>query len=220
MNTTVIGGIIAVIVLIAIIWYITVGNTLIRLRNYKDEAWSGMDVQLKRRHDLVTNLVNAVKGRMLHENDLLTQIANLRSQASSVRGIQQTAVAESQLSDCIGKLFAIMENYPELKTNQNVLQLQESLTELEDDLQKARRYYNGCVREFNNKIEMFPSSIVAGTRGYKKAEFFELEKANQQAAPVVDFFKPNRKCQFCNSAIADNQTTCPNCGAKLTANGQ
>lgn len=214
MNTATIGGIAAAIFIILLIWYVIVGNNLIRLRNFKDEAWSGMDVQLKRRHDLVTNLVNSVKGYMLHEKDLLTEIAALRSQASSVRGIQQTAVTESLLSGRLNKLFAVMENYLDIKTNQNVLQLQKALVELEDDLQKARRYYNGCVREFNNKIEMFPSSIVASTKRYTKAEFFELTNSPEQAAPVVNFFKASRKCPFCNSDVADNLTTCPSCGAK------
>ena len=220
MNTATIGGIAAVIFIILIIWYVIVGNSLIRLRNFKDEAWSGMDVQLKRRHDLVTNLVNSVKGYMLHEKDLLTEIAFLRSQASSVRGIQQAAATESQLSGKLGRLFAVMENYADLKSNQNVLQLQKALVELEDDLQKARRYYNGCVREFNNKIEMFPSSIVASTKRYTKAEFFELTGSAEQAAPVVNFFKASQKCRFCNSPVPDNMMVCPNCGAKQMVDTQ
>ncbi len=214
MNTTAIGGVIAVVLIILIIWYVIVGNSLIRLRNFKDEAWSGIDVQLKRRHDLVNNLVNSVKGYMMHEKEILTEIAAYRAQASSAQGIRQTAALESQLSGSLGRLFAVMENYPDLKANQNVLKLQDSLVELEDDLQKARRYYNGCVREFNNKIEMFPSSIVASTKRYAKAEFFELTGSTEQAAPVVNFFKPSQKCRFCDSAVPDNMTICPSCGAK------
>ncbi len=214
MNTTAIGGAVAIILILCIIWYVVVGNSLIRLRNFKDEAWSGIDVQLKRRHDLVGNLVNAIKGYMVHEKDLLTEIAAFRSQASSVRGVQQTAAAESQLSGALGKLYAVMENYPDLKSNQNVMQLQNTLTELEDALQKARRYYNGCVREFNNKVEMFPSSIVASTKRYTKADFFELSNAAEQAAPIVNFFKANQKCPYCNSAVPDHMATCPTCGAK------
>ena len=220
MNTAAIGGIAAVILIILVIWYVVVGNSLIRLRNFKDEAWSGIDVQLKWRHDLVSNLVNSVKGYMLHEKGILAEITAIHMQALSAQGVRQTAASESQLSGSLGRLFAMMENYPDLKANQNVLKLQEALTELEDDLQKARRYYNGCVREFNNKIEMFPSSIVASTKRYTKAEFFELTGSADQAAPVVNFFKPSQKCRFCGSAVPDNMTICPSCGAKQMVDTQ
>ncbi|MGN0917706.1 MAG: LemA family protein [Oxalobacter sp.] len=220
MNTTVIGGVITAVLLFFIIWYILIGNSLVRLRNFKDEAWSGIDVQLKRRHDLIGSLVNSVKGTMLHEKELLTEITAFRSQASGIQNVSQTAAVESHISEAISKLFAMMENYPELKSNQTVLKLQDSLFELEDDLQKARRYYNGCVREFNNKIEMFPSSIVANTKRFTKADFFELTDMSEREVPAINFWKASQKCPFCNSNVPDNLATCPRCGAKQMLGNQ
>ncbi len=209
----VISGAIAVVVVIFLIWYAIVGNGLIRLRNYKEEAWSGIDVQLKRRHDLIGNLVNAVKGSMLHEKDMISELSSLYTQARMARGIQQTAFLESQLSSSLNKLLAAIGKDPELRGNSNVLQLQDNLSELEDDLQKARRYYNGCVREYNNKIEMFPSSIVAQTKHYEKADFFELTEGGAIEAPQVNFWK-TKKCPFCGADVQEHFTTCPSCGAK------
>lgn len=209
----VIGGVIAAVLILFLIWYVIVGNNLIKYRNYKEEAWSGIDVQLKRRHDLIGNLVNAIKGSMLHEKDMIAEISNLFSQARMASGVQQKAFFESQLSGSLNRLLDAIGKDPALRGNSNILQLQDNLSELEDDLQKARRYYNGCVREYNNKIEMFPSSIVAQTKHYQKADFFELTEAGATSAPDVNFWK-TKKCPFCGADVQEHLTTCPSCGAK------
>ena len=183
----IIAGIILVLALGILFWGIGVYNGLIRLRNTKDEGWSGIDVQLKRRHDLVGNLVNTVKGYMAHEKDVLEEIAKMRSVAQNAAGVAQAAQAEGQLSQALGRLFAVMENYPQLRANENVMQLQNTLTSLEDEIQLARRYYNGTVREYNTRTEVFPASIVARQYGFQKAEFFELDSVAEREVPQVSF---------------------------------
>ena len=183
----IIAGIVLAAVLLIVVWGIGVYNGLIRLRNMKDEGWSGIDVQLKRRHDLVGNLVNSVKGYMAHEKDVLEEIARMRSVAQNAAGVAQSAQAEGQLSQALGRLFAVMENYPQLRANENVMQLQNTLTSLEDEIQLARRYYNGTVREYNTRTEVFPSSIIARQYGFTKAEFFELDNVAEREVPQVSF---------------------------------
>ena len=183
----IIAGIVLVLALGIVVWGIGVYNGLIRLRNTKDEGWSGIDVQLKRRHDLVGNLVNTVKGYMAHEKDVLEEIAKMRSMAQNAAGVAQAAQAEGQLSQALGRLFAVMENYPQLRANENVMQLQNTLTALEDEIQLARRYYNGTVREYNTRTEVFPASIVARQYGFQKAEFFELDNVAEREVPKVSF---------------------------------
>ena len=183
----IIAGIVLALVLVLVFWGIGVYNGLIRLRNMKDEGWSGIDVQLKRRHDLVGNLVNTVKGYMAHEKDVLEEIAKMRSVAQNAAGVAQAAQAEGQLSQALGRLFAVMENYPQLRANENVMQLQNTLTSLEDEIQLARRYYNGTVREYNTRTEVFPASIVARQYGFQKAEFFELDSVAEREVPQVTF---------------------------------
>ena len=183
----IIAGIVLALVLVVVFWGIGVYNGLIRLRNMKDEGWSGIDVQLKRRHDLVGNLVNTVKGYMAHEKDVLEEIAKMRSVAQNASGVAQAAQAEGQLSQALGRLFAVMENYPQLRANENVMQLQNTLTALEDEIQLARRYYNGTVREYNTRTEVFPSSIIARQYGFTKAEFFELDNVAEREVPQVSF---------------------------------
>jgi len=178
--------ILAVAAVIAL-WAIGVYNGLVRLRNMKDEGWSGIDVQLKRRHDLVGNLVNTVKGYMAHEKSTLEELARARSAAQNASGVAQAAQAEGMLSQAMGRLFAVMENYPELRASENVTQLQNTLTSLEDEIQMARRYYNGTVRDFNTRIEVFPACLVARQFGFTKADFFELENAAEREAPQVVF---------------------------------
>lgn len=183
----IIAGIVLVLALVIVVWGIGVYNGLIRLRNTKDEGWSGIDVQLKRRHDLVGNLVNTVKGYMAHEKDVLEEIAKMRSMAQNATGAVQAAQAEGMLSQALGRLFAVMENYPQLRANENVMHLQNTLTSLEDEIQLARRYYNGTVREFNTRIEVFPASIVARQFGFTKADFFELDNVSDREVPQVQF---------------------------------
>ena len=183
----IIAGIVLVLALGIVVWGIGVYNGLIRLRNTKDEGWSGIDVQLKRRHDLVGNLVNTVKGYMAHEKDVLEEIAKMRSMAQNAAGVAQAAQAEGQLSQALGRLFAVMENYPQLRANENVMQLQNTLTALEDEIQLARRYYNGTVREYNTRTEVFPASIIARQYGFQKADFFELDNVAEREVPQVSF---------------------------------
>ena len=183
----IIAGIILVLALVVAFWGISVYNALVRLRNMKDEGWSGIDVQLKRRHDLVGNLVNTVKGYMAHEKATFEELAKARSAAQNASGVAQAAQAEGLLSQAMGRLFAVMENYPELRANESVMQLQNTLTALEDEIQLARRYYNGSVREYNTRTEVFPASIIARQFGFGKADFFELENAAERKAPQVAF---------------------------------
>ena len=183
----IIAGIVLALAVVIVFWGIGVYNGLIRLRNMKDEGWSGIDVQLKRRHDLVGNLVNTVKGYMVHEKSVLEEIAKMRAMAQNAAGVAQAAQAEGMLSQALGRLFAVMENYPQLRANENVMQLQNTLTTLEDDIQLARRYYNGTVRDYNTRIEVFPASIIARQYAFQKAEFFELDNAAEREVPQVSF---------------------------------
>ncbi|MBQ3172265.1 MAG: LemA family protein [Mailhella sp.] len=183
----IIAGIVLAVALVIAVWGIGVYNGLIRLRNLKDEGWSGIDVQLKRRHDLVGNLVNTVKGYMAHEKDVLEEIAKMRSMAQNAAGVAQAAQAEGMLSQALGRLFAVMENYPQLRANENVMQLQNTLTALEDEIQIARRYYNGTVREYKTRTEVFPASIIARQYGFQKADFFELDNVAEREVPQVSF---------------------------------
>jgi LemA protein len=182
----ILGGL-ALLAVIIVVWAISVYNRLISMRNLKEEGWSGIDVQLKRRHDLIGNLVNTVKGYMQHERGVLEDVTRLRASAQQASGVAAVAAAESGLSQALGRLFAVMENYPDLKASQNTLQLQESLSNLENDLQMARRYFNGTVRDLNIQIQSFPSSIVARRYGFKEGEFFELDSVAEKAAPQVSF---------------------------------
>ena len=180
-------GVLLGIIVLVLLWIVVMYNGLVRLRNLKEEGWSGIDVQLKRRHDLVDNLVNTVKGYMAHESSVLEEVARCRASAGGAGNVAEAAKAEAGLTMALGKLFAVMENYPELRATENVMHLQTTLTELEDTLQMARRYYNGTVRELNTKIELFPSNIVANMFHFTKADFFELDNAEEAAVPLVQF---------------------------------
>jgi len=157
----------------------------IRDKNLIKEAWSGIDVQLKRRHNLIPNLVASVKGYSQYEKNLLDQITQKRSEAVKVENIKEKAPAESDLSGMLKNLFIAVENYPELKANQNFLDLQNQLVEIEDQLQYARRYYNGAVRNYNVRVESFPSNIIAGIFNYKQDNFFEISLATERKTPEV-----------------------------------
>ncbi|MDO9581983.1 MAG: LemA family protein [Desulfomicrobium sp.] len=183
---------IAFLVLLALavailLWAILIYNALVRMRNMVQEAWSGIDVQLKRRTDLIPNLVSTVKGYAEHEKGTLEEVIRLRGLAQNAQGVGETAQAQGLLGAALGKLFALAENYPELKANANFAQLQASLGEIEEQVQLARRYYNGAVRNLNIAVESFPSNLVAGRFGFEKAEFFELESPAERAVPKVEF---------------------------------
>ncbi|HOY08755.1 MAG TPA: LemA family protein [Candidatus Omnitrophota bacterium] len=172
--------------LMVVFYVINTYNALVGLRNQVKNAWSQIDVQLKRRHDLIPNLIETAKGYMKHERDTLEAIVNARSQAMSSQSIGDKAKAEGLLSDAVSKFFVAVENYPDLKANQNFLALQEELTSTENKIAFARQAYNDQALFFNNKIEMFPSNIVAGILNFTKQEFFEIQEA-ERAAPKVQF---------------------------------
>lgn len=166
-----------------ILWLIMLYNSLIRLRNRAREGWSDIDVQLKRRHDLIPNLVASVKGYMAHEKDLLEKITRYRAQAMDAQKAGNAAAlsnAENILGQALGKLQIAVESYPDLKANQNVAQLMDELSDTENKIQAARRFYNGQVRDFNTKLEMFPNNLIAKTLGFAKFIFFEIEDADER----------------------------------------
>jgi LemA protein len=177
--------VLAVLALIAV-YAIVVFNRLIRGRNLVREGFSGIDVQLRRRSDLVPNLVETVKAYAAHERNLFNEIAAKRTAAMNATGVSSKAAAEQDLQGSLSRLLAVAEAYPELKANQNFLGLQNQIAELEDQLQMARRYYNGTVRNLNIGIQTFPNSLLAGICGFTPEHFFELENRADAAAPVVN----------------------------------
>jgi len=182
-------GLIIVLIVIAavVLFVISIYNSLIQLRNRVKNAWSQIDVQLKRRHDLIPNLIETVKGYMKHEREIMENITKYRSQAMDAKSVGEKAQAEGLLSGALGHLRVQVENYPDLKANQNFLSLQEELTSTENKISFARQSYNDQVLFFNNKIEMFPSNIIAGMFNFKQEEFFEVEDEKERAVPKVDF---------------------------------
>lgn len=179
--------IILAVVILVVVFAIAVYNGLIRLKNKTEEAWSDIDVQLKRRYDLIPNLVETVKGYAKHEKGTFEKVAELRSQAMQATAPNEKAKAENMLSQTLKSLFAVAENYPELKANQNFLDLQGQLSQIEETIQQARRYYNGNVRDFNIKIETFPNNLIVGMMGFKKFEFFEVGDAKEKESVKVEF---------------------------------
>ncbi len=168
-------------------WAIAVYNKLVRRRTMVKEGWSGIDVQLKRRSNLIPNLIETVKGYMGHERGVLEEVTELRSRSMGGGTPGQQGPIEGALSRALGKLFAVAEAYPDLKASRNFADLQDELSEIEDQIQLARRYYNGAVRDLNIPIEQFPSNLVAGRFGFVQAEFFEIEDAAARAVPEVKF---------------------------------
>ena len=162
-------------------------NALVRLRNQVENAWSQIDVQLKRRHDLIPNLVETAKGYMKHERETFEAITNARSQAMGAKTVTDASKAEGALGEALSKFMLVVENYPDLKANQNFLSLQEELTSTENKIAFARQSYNDQVLFFNNKIQMFPSNIVAGMFKFTKRDFFEIEIAAEREVPKVSF---------------------------------
>jgi LemA protein len=164
-------------------------NGLVRLRNQVKDAWAQIDVQLKRRFDLIPNLIETVKGYMTHERETLEAVTQARAAAAGAQTIQERGEAEGGLTAALGRLFAVSERYPDLKANQNFLALQEELTSTENRIGFARQFYNDSVMNYNNKTQMFPSNIIAGMFNFRPEEFFELVEEEQREAPKVDFSK-------------------------------
>lgn len=174
------------ILAILIVWFIAVFNGIVSLRNRTQEAWSDIDVQLKRRHDLIPNLVETVKGYAKHEKELFENVTKARSEAMSAKGAKEAAQKENILSDTLKSLFAVAENYPQLRASENFQKLQDELTDTEDKIEAARRFYNGNVRDFNIKIQVFPNSLVAGMTGSKAFELFQVA-GEEKETPEVKF---------------------------------
>lgn len=167
------------------IWIISTYNALTALQLRVQNAWRQIDVQLRRRYDLIPNLVETVRGYLQYEQDTLEKVIEARSRAIASKGVKETAEAQNVLSQSLGKIFALMENYPELKANKNVLDLQEELTTTENQIAFARQYYNDLVTQFNTKQQVFPSNVLAGFFGFKPGEFFEIAEP-EKTLPRVD----------------------------------
>lgn len=178
-----------IIVLLGVIalWGIAVYNRLVTLKNRTDESWSDIDVQLKRRYDLIPNLVNTVKGYAAHESGVFEKVTEARTRAMSAGNQHEKVEAENALAGTLKSLFAVAENYPDLKANQNFLELQRELSDTENKIQSARRFYNANVRDFNTMIESFPNNAVAPLFNFGKREFFELEEEAAKQPVAVSF---------------------------------
>jgi LemA protein len=186
---------IAVIVLIVLavllmLYGMATYNRLVRLRAQSEEGFSDIDVQLKRRHDLIPNLVETVKGYAAHERATFENVTAARNRAVAAQGPQEQAQAENALTGALRQLFAVAEAYPDLKASQNFIELQDEITDTEDKIQASRRFYNMTVRDLNVKIDQFPSSVIANMRGFQKREFFELDDAADREVPAVSFTNP------------------------------
>lgn len=177
---------IGLVILIAF-YFVGIYNKLVRKRSMMEEGWSGIDVQLKKRYDLIPNLIETVKGYAKHEQETLNQVILARNTALKAEGVAAHTKAENQLNTALANVFALSEAYPDLKANTNFLQLQQELSSIEGDLEKARRYYNATVRDNNIMVESFPSNIVANMGNFDIAEFFEIEDDAQRATPTVKF---------------------------------
>jgi LemA protein len=178
--------IVALLLLVGLI-YVLVRNSLVSLNQRVAEAWSGIDVQLKRRHDLVPNLVETVKGYASHERETFEKVTQARAAAMQASGPEEAGKAEGQLTAALGGLRVVAEQYPQLRATENFQQLQRQLSELEDEIQASRRIYNSNVQQFNTRIQQFPSSIVANQMSYTPKEYFEITEAAEREAPQVSF---------------------------------
>lgn len=187
--STIVLLVLAGVLVVLVLWMIGIYNALVRLRNEVKNAWAQIDVQLKRRHDLIPNLVETAKGYMKHERETLENVTRARNLAAGAAGsgAGDRSKAEGSLSQALSSFFVVVEQYPDLKANQNFLALQEELTSTENKISFARQAYNDQVLQFNNKIQMFPSNVVAGMFSFKEGEFFEVEAAAEREAPKVSF---------------------------------
>jgi LemA protein len=181
--------VVVAILVIAVLYYIGKRNSLIAARNRVDESWSGIDIQLKRRHDLVPNLVETVKGYAAHESEVFEKTTKARAEAMSAQSVGDTAQAEQKLSGALTDLRAVAENYPQLRATENFQQLSRNLSQLEDEIQAARRIYNSNVQAYNTDIQQFPASIIANQGGFEEREFFEIEDASEREPVSVSFSK-------------------------------
>lgn len=184
-STTLMG--IIVVLGIVVLWVVSVYNSLIKLKALLSEAWSGINVQLKRRYDLIPNLVATVKQYSTHEKEIFENIAQLRAASISATSIEQKSITEAGLDKALKTLFAVAESYPELKANTNFLKLQEDLSLIEHDIQLARRYYNGTARNYNIEVTTFPQNIISSYLGFEKAQYFELNNESERENPGVRF---------------------------------
>ncbi len=182
-------GIIIVLAIIAllVLYGVSIYNKLVRFRTLVEEAWSGINVQLKKRHDLIPNLMETVKGYATHERETFESVTQARTSAMQAHDVKTQEAAENQLSGALMRLMAVAESYPELKANENFMNLQHQLGTIEGDIEKSRRYYNGSVRQKNILIDSFPSNIVAGMFNFNKSVFFELENEAEKAVPQIKF---------------------------------
>ncbi len=184
---TTLTGIIIAVVAVIILWLIGIYNGLIKLKNRTNEAWSDIDVQLKRRYDLIPNLIETVKGYAQHERELFEKVTKARSQAMQAQTPEAKGKAENFLTGALKSLFAVAENYPELRASENFAKLQDELSDTENKIQAARRFYNGNVRDFNTKIQVFPNNIIAGMMKFIAREFFEIENEAEKQNVKVEF---------------------------------
>lgn len=178
---------ILIFLVVLVLYVIAMYNKLVRNRNLVSEGWSGIDVQLKQRANLIPNLIESVKGYMGHEKGVLSEVTEMRARSMGGGAPGERGMAEGALGRALANLFAVAENYPDLKANQNFLDLQGQLGKIEDQIQLARRYYNGATRDLNILIESFPSNLVAGMFRFTQGEFFEIEDAEDRAVPKVKF---------------------------------
>ena len=178
--------IIVALIIGIVVWVISKYNQLVTLRNQTTNGWKQIDVQLKRRHDLIPNLVNTVKGQMQFEQETLQRVIEARNSAISAQGIADSAIKENALTGALSKLFALVENYPNLKSNENVLQLQEELTSTENKISFARQFFNDIATKFNTVQQMFPGNIIASMFGFTLSELFEITDAVEREVPAVD----------------------------------
>lgn len=179
--------IVLAVVVIAVIYVISIFNGLTTLRVRAEEAWSDIDIQLKRRFDLIPNLINTVKGYATHEKEVFEKVSQARSAMMNAGSVQEKAAADNMLAGTLKSLFAVAEAYPELKANTNFLELQRELSDTENKISYSRRFYNGNVRDLNIKIQVFPSNIIANMFGFKKKDMFEVNDSAQREAPKVQF---------------------------------
>ena len=179
-------GIVLIGVVVVVLFVVFAYNGLVALKNRAEEAWSDIDVQMKRRYDLIPNLVNTAKGYATHEQTAFEKVTEARTRAMGATGVADKGAAENMLTGALKSVFAIAEAYPDLKANQNFLELQQELSDTENKIQAARRFYNGNVRDLNTKIETFPSNIIAGMFAFTKREFFELDESEAAAKQPVE----------------------------------
>lgn len=174
-------------IVLLLLFVVSIYNSLIRLKNKVDEAWSDIETQLKRRYDLIPNIIETVKGYAKHEKSTLEEVTKARNMAMNAGTIEGKIQAENALAGTLKSLFALAENYPDLKANQSFIELQNTLREVEEHIQLSRRYYNATVRDFNTKIEVFPNNMIAGMLKFEKRKFFEIENVEERQNVKVDF---------------------------------